>query len=128
MQAKFVTVMVGFGETTIVRVIGVPKQVVVPHTNVGVMVIVAVWQVVTAGATPDISPVPLAAIPVAVLSLVQAYVTPVVVPNAGEVNAIAIAPPEQTAAAVAATSGTGVTVTSTVIGKPAQLVQGAVPT
>lgn len=114
---------IGVGLTMIVKVIGVPTQ---PVGPTGVTVIVAVSGplvvlVVTNGA---ISPVPLAASPMAVLLLVQLNTVPDTVPPAVPLNGISavVAPVQYTLLVTGATVGVGLTVMVKVLEGPVQVV------
>ena len=117
----------GVGLTMIVKVIGVPTQPVGP-TGVTVMVAVIgplVVLVVTNGA---ISPVPLAASPMAVLLLVQLNTVPETVPPAVPLNGITavVAPVQYTLLVTGATVGVGLTVMVKVFEGPVQVVPALV--
>ena len=71
----------GSGLTVMVKVIGVPVQVVPPLTKLGVTVIVATTgALVVLSAVNEMLPVPEAAKPMLVVVLVQLYTVPVVAP------------------------------------------------
>ena len=99
-----VAAMIGVGFTVIVNVIGVPKQ----PFKTGVTVTFAVWVVVTEGLTAtEISPEPAAAMPTAVLSLLQLYVAAAWLPVKWAVNGC---PPQTVIFEIALTVGVGFTV------------------
>jgi hypothetical protein len=72
--ADWVNVEVGWGLIVIVYVIGVPTQ--LPMVGVTVIVDVIGLEVVLVAVNAETDPVPLAAKPIAVFELVQAYVAP----------------------------------------------------
>ena len=117
-----VATALGIGLTVTVAVIGVPVQVTPALVKLGVIVkVTVIGAKVVLVSVPDISPVPLAAIPVAVatLSLVQLYTVPATFP----LNTIVvIAEPEQVVceAGVATAFGIGFTIIVAVIDAPEQ--------
>lgn len=112
----------GVGFTVIVKLIGVPVQVVAPLVNVGVTVMVAVCTVAVAlvAVKGAMLPVPAAARPIVVLLFVQLYTVPGTLPV--KLTAAVVAPLHNTCGVTAFTVGTGFTVMVNVAGVPLQVV------
>lgn len=115
-----VITVVGF--TVMVKVTGVPVQVVPPLVKLGVTVIVAVTGAVPVlvAVNEAILPVPLAARPIEVVLFVQLYTVPGTKPV--KLTAVVAAPLHTTWLATALTVGDGLTVMVKVLAVPVQVV------